>query len=87
VLQSAAEAGKTVAHDDLLDRPNIASAIGVAGAVERLTRFLHLGDRTLSSLLVSRPSMSFLGKLRSDLQAELVRVTHSATEMTVSARP
>jgi len=86
VLQSAAEAGKTVAHDVLLDRPNIASAIGVAGAVQRLTRFLHLGDRTLSRLLVSRPSMSFLGKLRSDLQTELVRVTHNASEMTVGAR-
>jgi geranylgeranyl pyrophosphate synthase len=87
VLQSAAEAGKTVAHDILLDRPNIAAAIGVAGAVERLTRFLHLGDRTLGSLLISKPGLLFLGKLRSDLQDELVRVTHNASVMTTGARP
>jgi len=86
VLQSAAEAGKTVAHDVLLDRPNIASAIGVEGAIERLNRFLHLGDCTLDSLLVSKPALSFLGKLRNDLQAELVRVTHSAGAMAMGAR-
>jgi hypothetical protein len=87
VLQSAAEAGKTVAHDVLLDRPNIASAVGVPGAVARLSRFLDLGDRTLGRLLVSKPSLLFLGKLRSELQAELVRVTHNASEMTTGARP
>jgi len=85
VLQSAAEAGKTVAHDALLDRPNIAAAVGVPGAVERLTRFLHLGDRTLGHMLASRASLAFLGKLRNDLQAELVRVTRNASEMTLGA--
>jgi geranylgeranyl pyrophosphate synthase len=87
ILDSAAEAGKTVAHDLLLDRPNVASAMGIPGAVERLTRFLHLGDRTLGCLLVSRPSLSFLGKLRDDLQGELVRVTHNAYETAIGARP
>jgi geranylgeranyl diphosphate synthase type II len=51
VLDSAAEAGKTVARDLLLDRPNVASAMGIPGAVERLTRFIHMGDRTLNRLL------------------------------------
>ena len=87
VLLSEVEAGKTVAHDVLLDRPNLASAIGVPGAIARLTRLLHLGDRTLDRLLASRPTLEFLGKLRSDLQAELVRVTHNATEMTMGVRP
>ena len=33
VLQSAAQTGKTPARDVLLDRPNIAAAIGIRGAV------------------------------------------------------
>jgi geranylgeranyl pyrophosphate synthase len=87
VLGSAADAGKTVARDLLLDRPNVASVMGVAGAVQRLTRFIHLGDRTLGHLLISRPEMSFLGKLRSDLEDELVRVTQNACVMTPGERP
>jgi geranylgeranyl pyrophosphate synthase len=81
VLDSDVEAGKTVARDILLDRPNVASAMGVPGAIQRLTRFIHLGDRTLGQLLKSRPEMSFLGKLRSDLEVELVRVTENACAM------
>jgi geranylgeranyl pyrophosphate synthase len=87
VLGSAAEAGKTVARDVLLDRPNVASAIGVPATVERLTRFIHLGDRTLGQLLKSRPEMSFLGNLRSNLEEELVRVTDNACVMTLGERP
>jgi geranylgeranyl pyrophosphate synthase len=75
VLDSAAEAGKTVARDLLLDRPNAASAMGVTGAVERLTRFIRMGDRTLHLLLKSRLELSFLERLRSDLEKEMVRVT------------
>jgi geranylgeranyl pyrophosphate synthase len=86
VLGSAAEAGKTVARDVLLDRPNVASAIGVPATVERLTRFIHLGDRTLGQLLKSRPEMSFLGNLRSNLEEELVRVTENACVMTMGER-
>jgi len=81
VLQSAAEAGKTVAHDALLDRPNLAFAIGIAGAVERLNRLMDLGDGTLRSLLRSKPALSFLGQLRSNLQEELVLVTCNACEV------
>ena len=80
VLQGFTETGKTAARDVMLDRPNIASAIGTPGAVERLTRFIHLGDRTLRSLIISRPSLSFLGNLRSDLEGELLRVTENACE-------
>jgi geranylgeranyl pyrophosphate synthase len=87
VLGSAAEAGKTVARDILLDRPNVASAMGIPGAVERLTHFIRLGDGTLQLLLKSKPELSFLGKLRSDLEEELVRVAGNAFEMTVGAHP
>ena len=87
VLGSAAQAGKTVARDLLLDRPNVASAMGIPCAVERLTRFIHLGDRTLGQLLKSRPELSFLGKLRNDLEEELVRVTGNACVMPVGELP
>lgn len=83
VLDSADQAGKTVARDILLDRPNVASAMGIPGAVLRLIRFIYLGDTTLHRLLKSRPELSFLGRLRSDLEEELVRVTENASEMTL----
>jgi geranylgeranyl pyrophosphate synthase len=79
VLQSSAEAGKTVARDILLDRPNIASAIGPLAAIERLTRLMQLGDKVLSRLLIARPGLEFLARLRGDLQHELLRVTGSVT--------
>lgn len=85
VLQGADEAGKTVARDMLLDRPNLATAIGVAGAVERLNRLIQAGDRALRQLLLRRSSLSFLSKLRSDLQEELVRVTENACAVSTRA--
>jgi len=87
VLDSAVDAGKTVARDLLLDRPNAASAMGVPRALARLTRFLHLGDKTLRALLESRPEMHFLKKLRGSLQYEFMRVAEKAEEMAVGARP
>ena len=85
VLQNASETGKTAARDELLDRPNIASTIGICGAVERLERFMRIGDSTLRHLLVHRPALSFLSKLRSDLEAELRQVTDRACEMAEEA--
>jgi geranylgeranyl pyrophosphate synthase len=82
VLESAAQAGKTVARDLLLDRPNVAAVMGIPGAVERFTRFIQLGDRTLRRLLKSRPEMSFLEKLRSDLEEELDLVTENVCGIT-----
>ena len=85
VLQSATETGKTAARDALLDRPNIASAIGVCAAVERLERLLRVGDLALHRLLIHRPTLSFLSKLRADLEAELRQVTDNACEMAEEA--
>jgi geranylgeranyl pyrophosphate synthase len=81
LLQSAAETGKTVARDVLLDRPNIAFAIGTTGAVNRLNRFMGVGDRTLRRLLKSNSALFFLERLRSGLQEELVHVTQTACEV------
>jgi len=84
VLQNPGETGKTIARDIVLDRPNIAAAIGVSGAVERLIRLLRVGDLTLRRLLQKRPELSFLASLRRDLQGELTRITENACEMNIS---
>lgn len=86
-LHSPAESGKTAARDALLDRPNIAFAIGTSSAVDRLNRFMELGDRTLRCLLRSRPALSFLSQLRSDLQEELIRVTQGVDEVGLGEQP
>lgn len=78
VRQSAAQSGKTPARDAILGRPNIAEAIGVRGAVQRLTRFIDLGDTVLHRLLVLRPKLGFLERLRGELQQEMARVRREA---------
>jgi geranylgeranyl pyrophosphate synthase len=87
VLDSAQDARKTVARDLLLDRPNVASAMGIPAAVERLTRLIHLGDRTLDRLLNTKLGLSFLGTLRGGLEEELIRVTGNLCAIPVGARP
>ncbi len=87
VLQGDAETGKTGARDLLLDRPNIAFAIGIPGAMQRLTHLIRLGDKSLARVLATRPSLSFLAKLRSDLEEELVRVTQNACAATMWEQP
>ena len=84
LLQTAAESGKTASRDLELDRPNIALAIGIPASVARLSRLIHLGDRMLARLLLLRPALAFLSKLRSDLQTELSRVMENACEFTGS---
>jgi geranylgeranyl diphosphate synthase type II len=85
VLQGSGETGKTAARDVVLDRPNTAIVLGIPDAVERLVRLIRAGDKTLDRLLVLRPALSFLGKLRADLQAEVSRVTQDACELTLAA--
>ena len=85
VLQSMEETGKSVARDVLMDRPNMAAAVGIEAAVERLHRLIRVGDRTLTRLLRTRPALEFLGKLRAGLENELHRVTDHACAMTVRA--
>ena len=86
VLDSTQDAGKTIARDILLDRPNVASAMGISGAMERLTRFICMGDTTLQQLLRLKPEMSFMEKLRGSLEEELVRVTANACVTAQGAR-
>jgi geranylgeranyl pyrophosphate synthase len=86
MLASTADVGKTVARDVLLDRPNVASVMGVPGAVERLMRFIQFGDRTLGNLLKLRMELTFLAKLRTELEGELAKVTHNACVMDSGAQ-
>ncbi len=87
VFQGAAETGKTGARDLLLDRPNMAFAVGIPGAVKRLTHLIRLGDRSLKCVLATRPALGFLAKLRTDLEDELVRVTQNACATTMWEQP
>ncbi|HVU46433.1 MAG TPA: polyprenyl synthetase family protein [Terracidiphilus sp.] len=87
VLQDAGQTGKTPNRDALLGRPNITAVIGVDGAVCRLTRFLDLGDRALRRLLAARFELEFLGRLRAELQSELVRVMKSSQGLIERGRP
>jgi geranylgeranyl diphosphate synthase type II len=86
VRHSASETGKTVARDWLLDRPNIALAIGIPDAVARLDHLIRLGDKTLNRILISRPALSFLEDLRNQLHAEVTRVSAEACEATMRAQ-
>ncbi len=87
VLQCEGQTGKTSTRDALLGRPNIVSAIGVRGAVQRLTRFIDLGDKVLRGLLASRPELEFLERLRGELQQELARVTRDSFALAERGRP
>ncbi len=83
LLQSPAETGKTAARDLSLDRPNIALAIGIDGAAERLRRLLQLGDRMLRRLVAMRPGISFLETLRAELGEEALQLTQGLIRDTV----
>ena len=86
VLGNDVQAGKTVARDLLLDRPNAAAVMGVHGAGELLMRFIHIGDRALASLLKLRVEMTFLEKLREGLEEELARVTRNVRAINEGVR-
>jgi geranylgeranyl pyrophosphate synthase len=79
VLQNQAQTGKTAGRDLLLDRPNIAVAVGIDRAVDRLMRLIALGDRALARLLALHPDLLFLQKMRGDLQEDLNRVAKAAS--------
>lgn len=86
VLESSASSGKTAARDEFLGRPNMALAIGVSGAMNRLLRLLHLGDWSLRMLIKLRPSLSFLGEFRATLKDELDRVIEGAGAIPIDKR-
>ncbi len=80
ILQDPSESGKTGSRDRSLDRPNIALVVGIDRAVERLNRFITLGDRSLTRLLTLRPGVDCLQKLRDDLHAESRRIVQGALQ-------
>lgn len=78
VLRTPVEAGKTTAHDAALGRPNVAVLLGVPAAVERLSRWMCAGDRTLDELCVAKSSMIFLHQFRGALKNELTLLLECA---------
>jgi geranylgeranyl pyrophosphate synthase len=78
VLQSSSESGKTSSRDHSLGRPNIALVLGVEGAVDRLRRFIKIGDRMVARLTQLRPDLCFLEEIRSELDEEAGRLMQSA---------
>ncbi len=81
VLQSTEESGKTPSRDALLGRPNVALALGVEAAAERLRRMIRIGDQATERLIASRASFSFLQRLRAELNKEataLMKVARTA---------
>lgn len=86
VLETSSTSGKTAARDESLGRPNMVLALGVGGAMNRLLRLLHLGDRNLKMLISLRPSLSFLGEFRATLKDELDRVIEGAGAIPIDKR-
>ena len=80
VLHTPEQSGKTVSRDVSMGRPNIALAIGVPGAVQRLTRLIAIGDRMLQRLVDRRPSVAFLQELRLRLDAEARELIDNARQ-------
>ena len=85
VLQSSSESGKTSSRDQSLGRPNIALILGVSGAVERLQRFIAMGDRMVSRLIAIKPGLRFLEAVRAELDEEALMLTQSACAEAVGA--
>ena len=63
--------GKDGAQDAALDRPNLALAVGVSGARQRLDRLMRLGDVTLGRLTRRRDGLGFLAGLRERFRNEI----------------
>jgi geranylgeranyl diphosphate synthase type II len=64
VTDSDVGAGKTSGRDEALGRPNLARAAGLDGAIARLARLNHLGDRTMAMLPGGAAQWSFLDLIR-----------------------
>ena len=77
VLQDSKGSGKSASRDLALGRPNLALALGLDQAVVRLDRLMTLGDRTLTRLIVLRPSLVFLRDLSTELGEEATRLSQS----------
>ncbi len=88
VLHTSEESGKTHSRDVSLGRPNIALAIGIPAAVQRLSRLIAIGDRLLQRLVIRRPGVSFLQELRLQLDSEAHDLIDSACQRSIlNVRP
>ncbi len=80
VLADEAANGKSAGRDQLLGRPNMALAIGVTGAIDRVRRLMRAGHRTSEQLIAIRPELVFLCRLRVGLDFELAGIEEAARD-------
>lgn len=65
-LLNAFEAGKTTGRDRLLNRPNLAHALGIAPARARIVRLLAQASRVVGELAAASPRWSYLAGFHRD---------------------
>ncbi len=67
VLATSVDAGKTVQRDAVLQRPNLALALGVPAARRRVERLLAQAGRTVAALVAHDARKSFLARWHEDV--------------------
>jgi geranylgeranyl diphosphate synthase, type II len=75
VAASSSETGKTVNRDAPLQRPNLAHALGVAGAQRRLRRLLHQVETVLARLRFAGGRWDYLAEFHRNVFARLAADT------------
>jgi len=78
VLYTGDVHGKTAARDAFLDRPNLALAIGVPEAFERIDRLMDLAGRTIARLGQRRGRLAFLREVGVQFNKEIAQLSEAS---------
>ena len=78
VLYTGDVHGKTAARDAFLDRPNLALAIGVPEAFERMDRLMDLAGRTIARLGERRGRLAFLREVGVQFNKEIANLSEAS---------
>ena len=71
--------GKTSERDAMLNRPNVALAIGAANALLRIERLMRLADRAVSALIRRQPALAFMDEVRLRFREEIAAIEGSGS--------
>lgn len=72
LYQQPAQTGKTVARDQLLQRPNMVLTVGARESLRRLGRLMSLADRVLARLARRLPVLDYLHELHQRFDREIM---------------